>query len=488
MFIKDENTRIWNYSKQPEDIIVGILFGHFCPFTGPKGHGRMLDALKKIGAEKFVIGLTDGGEKLDAGRYMFNTNQRKEISEMALKEMGLEGVVGLTQNRGGPEVAFGRLATLASRTFGQNIRVVFCFGPDREESFKNFFVPFGEQLDNPKYEVVILKDRGSGETSGTLVREFIKKSDIPAIQELTGYSEEVCSFLINTWQKNAKILDKFNSVNLNAMDGKHHLEHLFNDNKASQMKATSFLKILKYLHQTGDSFNETNYEVSEKIDGSSSFVGFDGFGFYFSKFGVSIKMRKTEDVGYKYRDFFELLKQSGVSKVLSDWREKIGCEDIKVQLENVIPGASRDNDSVQAVLIKYDKSKIGAGLVVTVQAIADIIPIEDPSIKEQVCDCLKSVGLQAVSSTTLPTKEVDCSDIIEAALPVFDNPKLAKKVGLSDLQQVLQERILSIYDKGNFGPDYEGLVFTSKADGSQFKVTSEVFKDLMYQHNVLKKR
>lgn len=482
MFYLDKETGYWNYTKDENDEIVGVLYGHFAPFTGPNGHGRLIKKLQTIGAKKFVIGMPESGEKLDKERYMFNTYQRKEIIEKALKEMGVDFRIVLCRPTS-PEKTFRNLGNSVSKMYGQNTRPVFIFGPDREEDFGKFLTPF-ESEDETKFEYIIEKSRGKDEVSGTLVRELIRNNDAEAVEVLTGYSKEIVDFLLQTWSTNVKILDKRGSVDGNAMSGKHSIEHLYNDNK-TQMSTSDFIKLLKFIKSKGGFITTEDFDISEKIDGSSSFIGYDDFGFYFSKFGISIKMRKEEDVGGKFRGFFKSLIDSKVADILKYWRQKENCADIKVQLENVLPEASRDGESVQAVLVKYDKSKIGKGLCVTIQALADGIPIENEELKNDVITCLQGEGFNAVTSTKLNPEPIDLNNIIEEAESFIENPKTIRANGdvIKELQKETQEEILANFTEGNFGKDFEGLVFISKNGEFCFKTTSSKFKDLMNAHN-----
>ena len=129
-------------------------------------------------AKKFVIGMPESGEKLDKERYMFNTYQRKEIIEKALKEMRVDFRIVLCRPTS-PEKTFRNLGNSVSKMYGQNTRPVFIFGPDREEDFGKFLTPF-ENGDETKFEYIIEKSRGKDEVSGTLVRELIRNNDADA--------------------------------------------------------------------------------------------------------------------------------------------------------------------------------------------------------------------------------------------------------------------------------------------------------------------
>jgi len=473
MFTKDFESRQWNYIKLDTDEPIGILYGHFAPFTGPNGHGRLIKALQNLGVSKFIVANPDTGEKLDEDRSMYNTLQRKVIIEKALEFMNITGRVVLVKTNRGVEKVFNYLAETASKTYGPAIRPVFVFGPDRESDFGKYFVKYNENLEDPRYEYIIDYERG---TSGTKVRELIKEGDVDAVVSETGYTPDFVKDLIDIWHKNQRILQRQGGAT-KAMAGKHSLKHMFNDNKTSQMSTAEFLEIMNYIEQTGGSINKNNFDIAEKIDGSSSFIGYDDFGFYFSKFGAASKMRRVEDVGWAYKEYFKLLQSTDVADVLADYRTIEGVDDLKVQLENVIPSASKDKESVQTVLVKYNKDLIGNGLVITIQAIADGIEAKHSSeILAAVQDSLKQAGLNCRGEVELDVPEIDLSEEIA-------DLKNADKQTIRDIQMIVQDKILTYFSKGSFGDDFEGLVLTSKDKKFQFKITSARFKELMKIHN-----
>lgn len=487
MFTKTEQG--WSkYIRDEKDTKVGILFGHFSPFTGPKGHGRMVDALIKLGCKKFVVGIPDTGEKLDTERNLFNASQRKEQVEDYFNSIGLECEVLLTRTGKAPEKILWYLSYFASTKYGPNIRTIYCFGDDRKDSFSKYFTDY--ESDNlEQYEAIYLTDRGAEETSGTAVREAIKAQDIAKIIQLTGYTETQVQKILDTYQKNCRLLARQASSD-KAMEGKHHLLHLFNGNKSSQMDPKTFFALLDEIQVNGDKLDNNNFDISEKIDGSSSFAGSDEFGFYFAKFGVSVKMRKEADVDPRYKVFFTELKKSGLPEILEDFRLKEEVLDFKVQLENVIPGASKNPEFAQSVLVSYDLDKIGKGLVIPIQVIAD--GIDSKFTKEAISDvqlCLKAAGFNCLKSSEIKIDlqgGIDCSDIINQALPYMSKKVFKKedKEVISQLQSDLQDRILEKVPNGAFGKNFEGIVFTSKTTpGFQFKVTSKEFKDMMAIHN-----
>lgn len=191
------------YTYNESDQIVGILFGHFAPFTGPNGHGRMVTALKNIGAESFLIVTPENNKHFDDEREMFNATQRAEIIQSYLDSEGLNGVaLPYKMKRGGAKSQMGPLVALAAEKFGLNIRPVFCFGPDREDLAAEVCNKFGEIKDPTHCEYIVDYERG---TSGTKVRQLIKANDIEGICKETGYKTEVAEKLIKLRTENMKM-------------------------------------------------------------------------------------------------------------------------------------------------------------------------------------------------------------------------------------------------------------------------------------------
>ena len=200
------------YTFNKSDPIVGILFGHFAPFTGPNGHGRMITTLKNLGAETFLIATPQNNKPFDDEREMFDSEQRAEIIQSYLDSEGLEGVaISYKMKRGGAKSQMGPLVAKAAELFGLNIRPVFCFGPDREDLASEVCNKFGEIKDPTHCEYIVDYERG---TSGTKVRELIKKGDIEGIMKETGYDKSVAEMLINLRNENLE-LNKLNESTLN---------------------------------------------------------------------------------------------------------------------------------------------------------------------------------------------------------------------------------------------------------------------------------
>lgn len=191
------------YQFNENDPIVGIVFGHFAPFTGPNGHGRLVQRLLSIGAKKILIATPNNTKPFDDDREMFSAEQRKDIIQAYLDNEGIDGEAIAYERRRGPvAVQMGPLCALAAQKFGLDIRPVFCFGPDRAEIVQDVCNPFDEIADPTHCEFIVDYDRG---TSGTKVRELIRAGDLDSIMKETGYNEDIAQKLIDLRNQNKRM-------------------------------------------------------------------------------------------------------------------------------------------------------------------------------------------------------------------------------------------------------------------------------------------
>lgn len=187
----------------PGTELVGILIGHFAPFTGPNGHGRMVEELRSKGCRKFIIGIPDSSAPFDDDRAMYTVDQRMEICEAYLKQEGLEGKA-VKMRRGDIAVTYRLLIWDVYNTFGANVRPVYIVGPDRAELVEKN-PTFDTDPTTTFPEKIVMSDRGEGDVSGTKVRELIRDEDVEGVAKMTGYSTKVAQLLIDL--RNDNIID-----------------------------------------------------------------------------------------------------------------------------------------------------------------------------------------------------------------------------------------------------------------------------------------
>jgi len=179
-----------------------VLFGKWSPFTGPNGHGRIVDFAKKNGFKKVAIvsperTKLDAKDKYDAN--IFNPKQRLDIVKRYAKEYvsGIEVTEIFSVPSTNPMGMF--------KIISQKIdRPVIFVGPDREKSFSKFYVPFDKDnktitdttdKDFGKGEMLVIKDRGSENTSGTDVRAAIVDNNLDDFIRMTGYKKSMFVYL-----------------------------------------------------------------------------------------------------------------------------------------------------------------------------------------------------------------------------------------------------------------------------------------------------
>lgn len=198
------------YEFNEKDPIVGIIYGHFSPFTGPNGHGRLIKALKDIGAEKFLI-VTPQKTTFDSDRDMFDINERVDIAQKFLDEYENDSkAISWKIRRGGIKSQLGPILGEACETFGLNIRPVYCFGPDRADVASEVCNEFGKIKMPNRVEFIVDMERG---TSGTQIRELIRKSDVKGICKETGYNSKMANYIISLY-KEKKWVQKASSTRL----------------------------------------------------------------------------------------------------------------------------------------------------------------------------------------------------------------------------------------------------------------------------------
>ena len=114
------------------------------------------------------------------------------------------------------------------------------------------------------------------------------------------------------------------------MAGKTSLPHLFNYNKSSQMKVSKFNELANYIKDCDYIISDENFHISEKIDGSTTLIGFDDR-FFVEKFGVNERLYSEDDVfNEKAKSFFRIFGTPEMKAFLTRITEENRMDFVKV--------------------------------------------------------------------------------------------------------------------------------------------------------------
>jgi len=171
-----------------------VIFGKFAPFSGPKGHGKLVDFAQKH--FKNVIIVSPTRKTKDKNVDIFTDEQKAEIIQSAtsLKFHRIPSDI--------PIRMFTRIVELGYE------RPVLIVGEDRKAEFSKFFQeynPANRAVTDPndpdfgKGEMVALS-RTDDDTSATKVREALQ-ADKEGFMKLTGYNESM-------WERMRSMLNK----------------------------------------------------------------------------------------------------------------------------------------------------------------------------------------------------------------------------------------------------------------------------------------
>lgn len=242
-----------------------VIFGKFSPWTGPKGHGRLVKfAEEKFGHGNYVI-VSPKRKGADPRVDIFNMQQKQEIIAKAnpgAKVIQLE-----------PNSPYGMLIELVKQGIK---RPVFIVGPDRVDEFRKFFREYKknetvkeakEVPENEKGEYAFIQ--GERATSATLVRKALITNNKAEFLNLTGYDEKMWRFMRGLLKVNNVVSEKFTNfetfynenMNEGALGG--HLSHPY-----EVLSVDDFLDFYKKLLSG-------KLEATEKVDGVNLFVGFN---------------------------------------------------------------------------------------------------------------------------------------------------------------------------------------------------------------------
>jgi len=164
-----------------------VLFGKFIPFTGPRGHGRLVEFAKKHFDEVVIVSPTRK-KSFDPNVDIFTDDQKQEIIEKAtgLKFIRVDSSIPIR---------------MFTRVIQEGIeRPVLIVGPDRIKEFSKYFIeydPDNPSIEDPKHpdfgkgEYFFLDSRGNEETSGTKVRKTLLDGNKEEFLRLTGYDDDM---------------------------------------------------------------------------------------------------------------------------------------------------------------------------------------------------------------------------------------------------------------------------------------------------------
>lgn len=183
-----------------------VVFGKFIPFTGPKGHGRLVDLARKHFDDVVIVSPTR--KKVDPKVDIFTDEQKKKIIEEAT------GARFIRVDSSIPIRMFTRVVQAGVD------RPVFIVGPDRIKDFQRYFVeydPKNEGTTDPsdpdfgKGEYFFLESRGEEDTSGTKVRKALLNNNKEEFLRMTGYDEKMWNMMRDMLKKN-NIIESHNTM------------------------------------------------------------------------------------------------------------------------------------------------------------------------------------------------------------------------------------------------------------------------------------
>lgn len=174
-----------------------VIFGKFAPWTGKKGHGRLVDLARKHFDDVVIVSPTR--KKVDPKVDIFTDEQKKKIIEEAT------GARFIRVDSSIPIRMFTRVVQAGVD------RPVFIVGPDRIKDFQRYFVeydPKNEGTTDPsdpdfgKGEYFFLESRGEEDTSGTKVRKALINNNKEEFIRMTGYDEQMWDMMRDMLKKN----------------------------------------------------------------------------------------------------------------------------------------------------------------------------------------------------------------------------------------------------------------------------------------------
>jgi len=195
----NETVNVHRYVLDPTDKPTAILYGKFSPWTGPNGHGRLLEFSKDYSRDIVIVSPKRAGDDPEVD--IFTEDQKEEIIKKANP-----GIKFIRVDSGFPPKAFSELLKMGIK------RPVFCVGPDRIKDMKKYFIKFDKDnqsisdIDNPKFgkgEFIASEDRGS-DTSATKVRKALITNNKKEFLRLTEYDDDMWYMMKKMLRNNNK--------------------------------------------------------------------------------------------------------------------------------------------------------------------------------------------------------------------------------------------------------------------------------------------
>lgn len=530
------------YYWTPENEPLGVIIGHFAPFTGKYGHARMMYEAQKQGIEKFVVVMPPNKSGLDDNRNLFTDEQRVKIVKEGCKELGIDILDCWIDEQKVPAAILG----LIQRRFPNN-RIVICCGPDREKSYARIALPFSDDnkptLDpnDPnfrKQEMIVCADRGEQEVSGTKVRELLKDGDKATFKQMTGYSDAMWNMMRNFIRENgvveieesfADMLAAVKTVITEEIQATKRvgIKHLYNPGNSQQLSAQDFIDIVQWLKkQNGKLDDKVNVSYSEKCDGAAFRFGLDNEGKFFVEQSNSgpifnrseFENRNKEKFGYVTRlgkEWGNLLDKlradKNIQNVLKKYTTDSGIKIIGEIYINALGAKGQKDDTLRFVGTEYYKSKIGSFCSIILINGFDGEGNELENFDE-IRDALEAISTDKIMfddcNYTNKFGEVDFNDEIDELEAVIKDlekeygedvmtilnskdrtksaveKRKAVKSVIEEYQGKFNDKIKALFDKtdGKWGPNREGIVL-KLANDCLLKITSDAFKKFKASHD-----
>lgn len=187
-----------------------VIFGKFIPWTGPNGHGRLIDTAKEHFKDIVIVSPTRD-KSFDPKVDIFTDDQKQEIIEKAtgLKFIRVDSSIPIR---------------MFTKVIQAGIdRPVFVVGPDRIKDFQKYFIEYNKDnegikdqkdKDFGKGEYFYATERGKEDTSGTKVRKALLDNDKEEFLKLTGYDDDIWNLMRKMLKDNKIIESELNFYNL----------------------------------------------------------------------------------------------------------------------------------------------------------------------------------------------------------------------------------------------------------------------------------